>query len=281
MSTTTTNNDDNDGDPTTQRRDRVCALAAREALFPLQIDWRRSRSHRTVFPAVEVLSELRHDLLDAVPASKLFPKRVVLVREIGSSELKWNGQPDISDDGTIEVIPQKLSVRCMECSTNEIDRDLRSFVRSRREEEGGGSEIVLCSNRLLRKDASTLLPERSDLPARTVHAVEEALAYEMSKIRDAWRRPDRARETITCRQLAAVELRAAQASACYLRRTGRETRRGSALPLGTAQLPPSWQRGLQDRCVWHQATKATARTFAAQGEAAACVDEVFDRVVKK
>lgn len=115
---------------------------ARAALFPKQIN--RDGSHSTIFPAVDALSQIREGAMAADPnraQSSFFPKRVVVVREIGHEDtLKWNGQPDIEDkDASFDVIPRMLSVKCMECAHLKIPKGKKAFTT---DTSNDGNEIV-------------------------------------------------------------------------------------------------------------------------------------------
>ena len=242
-SNTTTN------DPPSTPRDHFCAQLARAALFPLTVDW--NGHHHRFFPALELLDQLRGKLLQSNPnqaVSKLYPKRVVVVKAIGSDQLQWNGQPDITDDARMEIIPDTLSVKCAECEGTQL-----AYL-------GHQNELVLCSNNVVQDK----IPERlqqTDLPPRSLRKVEEALARELVKFTNTDAPPN------TCESLAQLEVQAAQAAECYYGKSATETRRGSGI----------WFRRSRDRCIKNLAIREASRVYSKQ-EASECVDAVLKQI---
>jgi hypothetical protein len=280
------NNSDND--PPITRRDRECAAFARAALFPMIVDW--DGKHHAIYPALQVLEGIRKDAVNLfqTPFSALFPRRVVLVPS--ASGMQWNGQPNIIDS-SVEVIPDRLTIKCMECSKGDFRT---AFVRSRQASQYSSDtdakchEIVLCTNRLLKGDikaskdsssSSSLLDQRKDLPPRSLKAVEEALAHQLSIVRDqhfsAAPSPAQQTDSSPCQQYAELELRAAKVAECMFEQKGSEVRRGSRLlPPGFSWLPGELQQNLQHRCIRSVATQATGREFGVpQGKQ--CVKQVL------
>jgi hypothetical protein len=268
-------------DPPVTPRDRACAAFARAALFPLSVDW--SGQHHAIYPALQALDLVRTDLVNerSTPFSALFPRRVMIVRSTTKSEtVKWNGQPDIVDS-SVEVIPNVLMVKCMECSDDDSSYGTaNAFVRTKEDRDKNAChEIVLCTNRLLRRDYSkskdpALLEQQRDLPPRSLAAVEEALAHQIQKVR-AQQHVDK--DESPCEQLAAVEVQAARLAECLFQKQGTEIRRGSCLkPPGFSLLPGFLQQNFRNRCVRAVATQATAGEFG-KAEGRKCVNKVLDR----
>ena len=238
-------------DPPSTEQDRFCAQLARSALFPLTVDW--DGAHHKFFPALEALERLRKNLLDAEPnqaLSKVYPKRVVVVKAIGSDQLQWNGQPDVQDDSSFQVIPDKLNVKCMQCPDDRL-----AYLRNQ-------NEIVVCSNNVIHEPIPERLQQR-DLPPKSLQAVEEALAHQISCY-------DGISEATTCEKLAALELRAAEFGECYYGSSKQQVRRGSGLPPGYSWLP--FKGYLKSACVKKVAARETCREYE---NGASCVDAVL------
>ena len=155
----------------------------------MKVDW--SGKHHTIYPALQALDLVRKDALDKkkTPFSSLFPRRVMLV-PLPTGDMQWSGQPDIVDS-SVEVIPNMLSVKCIQCSEETVAKGTKAFTRTKEQEISGQKsichEIVLCTNRLLQSDYSkssdpTLLEQRRDLPPRSLQVVEEALAHQVTKV---------------------------------------------------------------------------------------------------
>jgi hypothetical protein len=265
-------------DPPVTPRDRACAVFARAALFPLGVDW--SGEHHVIHPALQALDLVRKDLVtqQSTPFSSLFPRRVMIVPSTTRSGIvKWSGQPDIVDS-SVEIIPNRMTVKCMECDSSY--GTAKAFVRTKEDRDKNTChEIVLCTNRLLQRDYSkskdpTLLEQRRDLPPRSLAAVEEALAHQIQKVR-AQQYVDK--DESPCEQLAALEVQAARAAECLFQKQGTEIRRGSCLkPPGFSLLPGFLQQTFRNRCVRAVATQATAGEFGKE-EGRKCVNTVLDR----
>lgn len=286
-------------DPPTTNFDRDCAALARAALFPLQIN--RDGSHRTIFPALEALDKIRDDLIRQFPdraESSFFPRRVVLVKSVGlnpnamvhNGQWQWNGQPDLEEsNASLEVIPQRLSVKCLDCSklTEQLKANTTAFLRTKEHQYYGQdqptheTELVLCSNKLLKKDYNpTKMIDFDFPPPKSMHAVEEALAHQLSKVRDLQDPSSDGNSTesqsLSCQQLVNSELRAAKASECYFQSKGRkEIYKGSQLPVGYSFMPfKGWQ--LQ-KCLQNVTLKATqnhpvcSTDNAEDGDAKTCI----------
>ena len=263
--------------PTASQRDRDCAFLARSVLFPLQIN--RDGSHPTIFPALEALSVLRTDAMaansDRAPSS-FFPRRVVVVRASSENDgsVQWNGMPDI-ENASFDVVPDIISVRCMECA--KFQPGVKAFVQKAKK----GREIVLCSDRLLKKDYTH--ENVTDLPKKSLAVVEEILAHQVTKIGIAAKfendkTANASYDPATCQGLAAAEILAARVSECYYAKAGKEVKRGSGLATGYSLLPRFLQKSLREGCIRSVATKATEKDFA-KGQGKKCVREVFDTVM--
>jgi len=210
-------------------------------------------------------------------------------------KVQWNGQPIIKES-SVEIIPNVLTVKCMECDAGNKDNKTTTktaFTRSKVVEERGDTqlchEIVLCTNRLLKKDYAkskdpTLLEQRKDLPPQSLAAVEEALTREIIKIREQSRQvksdnnnddsiPNKKKE---CEKFAAIEIEAARRAECFYEKKGSEVRKGSCLkPIGFSWLPKALQQNLLNRCVKATATKMTCREFG-KTEGTQCVARVME-----
>lgn len=255
---------------------RGCAVLAREALFPTSIDW--NGKHRAIHPALQALDLLRVDAISSenVPYSKLFPRHVIVVPSPGG--MQWNGKPDIVD-ASIEVIPNKLGVKCIPCGT--YKDGVKAFTERREDAtKKVFHEIVLCSDRLLKNDFDkstdlTLLGQRGNLPKRSLAAVEESLAHEITKIRHEVT-VNQDNSLTTCEKVAMMEVIAARLAECLYQKEDSEIHRGSALGhFGFSLLPQSLQERVRRRCVREIATKATEREFGNEGTK--CVDVAFQR----
>mmetsp|Transcript_8681 Transcript_8681/g.13833 ORF Transcript_8681/g.13833 Transcript_8681/m.13833 type:complete len:312 (+) Transcript_8681:91-1026(+) len=294
-------------DPPVTPQDESCAVFVRNALFPLRRDYATSNNkhqHHHIHPALDALDRLRKELVEKreTPFSSLFPRGVMLV-PTASGEMLWNGQPNIDDGAaaTVQVVPDVLSVKCMECSSlgSSIQKGVRSFLRSKKRYDGSEeSELVVCSDRVLQadyrkkvaagKDAQTLLNERKDLPAYSMKIVEESLAHEMSKLVVLETPPEgnytaqsptrtASAKTMSCEEFAGVELFAAKVAECMFEQKEAEIRRGSRLgPTGFSWLPRSLQTNFQNRCSLEVAKEFTAREFGGK-EAKSCVNKAWKK----
>lgn len=269
-------------------RDNACAVLARAALFPVSIDY--AGNHHLIRPALQALDVLRKQVLGAenIPVSKLFPRHVIVVPS-ASGGMQWNGQPDIHrNTASFEVIPEKLSVKCMPCGDKNDGKE--AFIQSLEHKEANRihEEIVLCTDRLLKSDYlkssdPTLLEQRKDLPPRSLAAVEESLAHEIRKIHISRKLVDKQRVNgddtsaswSECDRYAHIELQAARMAQCLFRREGSEIYRGSALrpQSGFSMLPESLQTDLQHRCARKVATEATTEIFGKE-RAEECISRV-------
>jgi hypothetical protein len=141
-------------------------------------------------------------------------------------------------------------------------------------------EIVLCSDRLLKNDFDksadlTLLGQRGNLPKRSLAAVEESLAHEITKIRHEVT-VNQDNSLTTCEKVAMMEVIAARLAECLYQKEDSEIHRGSALGhFGFSLLPQPLQERVRQRCVREIATKATKREFVNEG--AKCVDVALQR----
>lgn len=272
------------GAPT--HRDYDCAQMARQALFPKQIN--RDGTHSTLFPAAEALTKIREDAMTADPnraPSSFFPKRVVVVREIGHDTLKWNGQPDIEDkDASFEVIPSMLSVKCMQCA--HMPKGVHAFFTSQKD---GEKEITLCSDRLIKSDYKPSTGAFLDIPPRSYAALEEALAHQVTLVGNQLECNRGGSDPTTneadppstsCKGMAVSEIKAARAAECYYNKSENEVKRGSCLPLGYSLLPTSLQTTFLNRCIRSVATKAVTEKFGSL-EGKQCVEEALNEVGKK
>ena len=304
--------------------DKDCAFFVRDALFPLRRDWgskigrgSQGRNHSQIHPALMALDRLRTDLIDLRPNStsfsNIFPRGVLLVSKsdaLGNSEnkaMEYNGQPDVDESTAIvKVIPNLLTVKCMRCNGSTFlpgsSSSSKTFVREKYKpwknpedddyESSKEHELVLCSDRILQKDyyaqnSRKQQHRREDLPMRSMGAVEEALAREITKLQVQsdgsvdtttgkekppvlypsfrTKQPDDA--TASCEEFARLEIMAARAAECLLvskqddaTRKTIETRMGSALSPKSlfSVLPGSLQRNFVDRCAFKVATQNTA-----------------------
>lgn len=265
----TTMSSNNNHDPPSTARDHFCASLVRAALFPLRVDYGNNRfyHHQHFFPALQALEQLRLVLIQKHPdwgASQLYPKRVVVVKGVGSSGWQWNGQPDIDDDATVSVIPNHntLSVKCMECPQNIGER--LAYLRHQ-------NEIIVCSNNVVKdsRDIPETNAPQTDLPPTPLRMVEEALARELVQFR-VMAIHNNNNQTPTCHALAALQLEAAKAAQCYYARSATETRRGSGLGRFTRQ----------SHCVRTVAIRETSRLYS-KAESKACVDSVLKQQQQK
>ena len=290
--------------PPTQK-DLDCAFLARDVLFPLKIQ--RDGSHPQQFPASEAVARVRdaamaHD--EDRAASSFFPRGIVVVHNNTTTssssntlnnELQWNGQPDIdTTTASVSVIPQLLSVRACVCGDRET-RDAYIVESSPKHayssnNKGREREIVLCSDKLMKKDyhPSKSMPEQTP---QSLVAVETALAHQVTKVgllMDRERRTADASSSLSCSDVAAMEVQAARAAECYYRQTKgifgqnhrshrgpavtTETKRGPALGhAGFSWYPTRVQTWLQERCIRAVATRAATVACPTRREASSCV----------
>lgn len=280
-------------DPPSTPRDRHCAALAREALFPRRVS--RDGHRPTLFPALEGLTKLRLEAMLSNPNvshANFFPKGVIVVRPVAGNfapdELQWNGQPDIDDaTATFAVVPRMIAVKCMECSgmtlPTTVDKNVKSFVRHSqsgltRQGRGEGSErnreIVLCTNRLLQKDYDEDKIKRLEFPQKSLAAVEEALAREVTKMRDSLK-VERGEIQEGGISTAHSEVVAALAAECYFNRHGKEVKKGSQLQAGFSMLPSPLQAWARNRCIRSVASKAIQREVDNANDAKSLLDDAM------
>jgi hypothetical protein len=295
MSSSSSNVETTEG-PTQQ--DKACAVLVREALFPLQKDW-KAQHHVAIHPALDVLDKIRRDLVTIrdTPFSNLFPRKVMLVPVSGSAgrEMQWNGQPDILDDINVEVVPDVLSVQCRQCPINDVKNGIKAYLNNNTttskfsDYTNPGLELVVCSNAVLQKDydkfaarenAETLLEQRRDLPTRSLQIVEETLAHELTKLQVNSDTSDIERPFLQppkndCHKYAEMELLAARAAECLYEHRGTEIRKGSNLKpsVGFSLLSQSKRQDYISRCAQQVAIRDTSRVYG-RNEATKCVKEV-------
>ena len=268
--------------------EEATAIYVRNALFPLQRDYGTSNhQHNQIHPALTALDRIRKDLVDKqeFPFSNLFPRRVMLVRTASSGQMDWNGQPDIDDDATIEIVPDVLTAKCIPCNNIVKNKTILSFLRSKERYDGNQeTEVVVCSDRVLQNDykkqvaagndAQVLMDTKVDLPAHTQKVIEETLAHVLSKV--VVLTPDSktndgtfktitqiaSAKTMPCEQYAGIELLAAKAAECMFEQKEGEIRRGSRLrPVGFSLLPGALQKNFQNRCAQEVAKEFVGLEF--------------------
>lgn len=239
-----------------QDQDRDCANLARAALFP-------KRMHRDVadtshFPALLQLDLLRSQTLSTTHAasiSSVFPRHVVVVRNLADGGTQWNGEPDLETGKEIkfQILPDRLSVICSssvckELNLNNDDKSLRAF---RRVTAAGEEEIVLCSDRI-----------------QSYQAVEEVLAHQLVQVR-----------LQDDKNKAQVELQAAKAAECYFSRHSydgkAQVKKGSRLQTGYSWLPVFIQTWSMNKCLSVVAMEhlVTQKQFQTKDEAQKAVQE--------
>jgi hypothetical protein len=282
------------------------------------------------------LDRLRTDLIElrssSTSYSNIFPRGVLLVTKsealVGSNSsagsetatraMEYNGQPDVDEStASVEVIPNLLTVKCMACNANRFlpgaSSASKAFVREKHKpwknpvgDDDKEFELVVCSDRVLQKDyykqfgnpESRQQHQREDLPVRSMGAVEETLAREITKLsvqsessseKNGYANKatppisplsfpsstsDKDAAAASCEAYARLELLAARAAECLLvhrtdeasRRTT-ETRMGSALfPKSlVSMLPRSLQNSFVDRCSLKVATRHTLEAAGSSG----------------
>lgn len=261
--------------------------------FPRRVS--RDGRRPTLFPALEGLTKLRLEAMLSNPDvshANFFPKGVIVVRPVAGNfapdELQWNGQPDIDDaTATFAVVPRMIAVKCMECSgmtlPRTVDKNVKSFVRHSqsgltRQDRGEGSErnreIVLCTNRLLQKDYNEDKIKRLEFPQKSLAAVEEALAREVTKMRDSIK-VDRGEIQEGDISKAHSEVVATLAAECYFNRHGKEVKKGSQLQAGFSMLPSPLQAWARNRCIRSVAGKAIQHEVDNANDAKSLLDDAM------
>jgi len=264
-------------------RDYDCAVFARAALFPGRMH--RDGAHPHHFPALAVLEAYRQRLLaSSSHPSSLFPRGVILVRNLGGAEgqLQWNGAPEIDkQSASFEVIPHRLSVRCtsecdqytqqmkqtallLETKNDKIDNNNSDTTTV----EDGETVLVLCTDRLLPSRGSDYREPldaaiAQELPPRAYRKIEEAVAHQVAKIAAAAPSSSgsstatgTSEDDNNIAAAAHLELEAAKAAECYY--SGRHrydnkhmptVKRGSQLPRGYGWMPGVLQNYLHRQCL--------------------------------
>ena len=284
----------------------------------------KSGNHHQIHPALMALDRLRMDLINLRPKttshSNIFPRGVLLVKKSdalvaetssttsSSTTMEYNGQPDVDESTAIvEVIPNILTVKCMSCNGTtpflpSSSSKAAAFVREKPKpwknpddddyQSGMEHEMVVCSDRILQKDYyqrfgnhSKLYQHRQeDLPVRSMAAVEETLAREITKLQvhgdsngdgkpvsyrsfPSSSSSDTATALASCEAYAGLEILAARAAECLLsRKTDEATGRTTEIRTGSALAPPKFlfsmlphalQRNFVDRCAFQVATQHT------------------------
>ena len=306
LPTTTANMSSNDEDtnsPASQKDDKACAILAREALFPMKLDWNKGQ-HVSIHPALDVLEQLRKDLVAVrdMPFSNLFPRHVMLVPVPGTSarEMQWNGQPDVGEDNTVEVLPNVLTVKCQQCPIEDVKAGVKAYLSQSSNSYSNTLELNVCSNAVLQKDyrkfarrenAETLLEQRRDLPTQSLQTIEETLAHELAKLQintdvDDFERPllqkiprpqskdGGALALDDCQPYAKLELLASRAAECMYERRGSEVRKGSNLrpSVGFSLLPTRTQQQYISRCAQEVTIHNLSQLYGKEG-AKQCVKD--------
>jgi hypothetical protein len=272
------------------QKDLDCASLARDAVFPLKVQ--RDGSHPQQFPASEAVARVRDAAMEYHSDradSSFFPRGIVVVHDVNDQTLQWNGQPDINNaDASVSIIPKLLSVRCQMCGDGR-----EAFVR-RKANDQQEREIVLCTDKLLKKDYSpSKFSQGETTPAQSLVAVETALAHHVTKIgvqveKELQEPPgsitskSNTTTTTSCPDLAAMEVLAARAAECYYSQTkgvwgqkAAEIKCGPALGHPGYSLYPQFiQSMLQDKCVRAVAIDATAREYK-KAQARTCVNQAM------
>lgn len=249
---------------TSTDQDQVCASLARSSLFPKRMH--RDAADDSHFPALLQLDLLRHSCLQSLAnasISSVFPRHVVVVRNLSDGGTQWNGEPDFSDAQSVSfsVIPEVVSVRC----TSDCDRFLssksqRAFVQR---QSGGRSpearEIVLCSDRILQRDSADAKYHgvAKELPPKSYQAVEEVLAHALVQVRQQQQQKSSSEKQQ--HTAADTEVQAAKAAECYFSRHTydgtKQTKKGSRLQTGYAFFPTSLQGWSMSKCLSAVATE--------------------------
>jgi hypothetical protein len=280
------------------KQDKACAVLVREALFPLQKDWNEGH-HVQIHPALDVLDKIRKNLVTVrdTPFSNLFPRKVILVPVPGTSgrEMQWNGQPDVTEDCTVEIVPDVLNIHCKQCPIDDVKAGIKAYISKSSNNYNHTMEMTVCSNAVLGNDyekfarlenVETLLELKRDLPKRSLQTVEETLAHELTKLQvnpdtNDYQRPlllpptPNASNVDDCHTYAQLELLASRAAECMYEKRGSEVRKGTNLrpSLGFSLLPSKTQQEYISRCTQEVAIRNLTRAYG-RNEATKCVKNV-------
>ena len=239
--------------------DRECASIARAALFPERMH--RDSGDTSHFPALLQLDMLRESVLENAPhasISALFPRHVVVVRNLADEGIQWNGKPDYDDPSNVSftVVPDVLSVRCTSnCGDFAEDKSLRGFRRT----FSRGQEILLCSDRVMNRDHTDAKYRgvAKDLPPKSFQTVEEVLSHHLVHIRHDQVAGKGNRDGGLS---ADVDVEAVRAGECYFSRHdydgNTQTKRGSRLQIGYSWLPSVAQNWSMGRCISNAALRS-------------------------
>ena len=158
---------------------------------------------------------------------------------------------------------------------------------------GVEKEIILCTDRLLKSDykPDQMMMGFADMPPKTLVAVEETLAHEITLVRDQLQKSDDNYRP-SCLEQAASEIRAAAAAECYFNQSrNKELYKGSRLrpSVGYSLLPRSVQSWSQNRCIRSVATEAANVSFACspgnnegkKGLGKQCVEEAYQKLMNR
>lgn len=232
--------------PTDQ--DRTCASLARAALFPKRMH--RDAADSSHFPALLQLDIVRDKFLSSWPnasVSSVFPRHVVVVRNLADGGIQWNGEPDLEkNEVSFAVIPDHLSVTC----SSQCDPAFQGRAYRRTATTGTKQEIVLCSDRILQKDSKDPKYKgvAKELPPKSLQAVEEVLAHHLVQVGQ-----QKANQNCGVQEQAKIELQAAKAAECYFSQHTYEDRpqikKGSRLQTGYSYLPSFLKTWSMNKCL--------------------------------
>ena len=248
---------------TSTDQDRICASLARSSLFPKRMH--RDSADDSHFPALLQLDLLRDSCLQSLTnatISSVFPRHVVVVRNLADGGMQWNGEPDFDTPASVSfsVIPNYVSVRCTsDCDKYLTSKSQRAFQQQSHDKILGGAstEIVLCSDRILKKDSldASYKGVAKELPPKSFQAVEEVLAHELVKVRLNSKNSSSSDNL----EKANVQVEAARAAECYFSRHNyddkKQIKKGSRLQTGYSWLPAYLQGWSMSKCLSAVATE--------------------------
>ena len=220
----------------------------------------RDAADASHFPALLQLDLLRDSCLRSLAnasISSVFPRHVVVVRNLADGGMQWNGVPDFNDSSSnsFSVIPGHLSVRCTsDCDQFLTSKSQRAFQRP----NAAGNEIVLCSDRILQSDSQSAKYKgvAKELPPKSLQAVEEVLAHELVKVR---RQQEHSQKNIHATEKADTEVEAGKAAECYFSRHTydgqKQIKKGSRLQTGYSMLPSFLRGWSMSKCLSAVATE--------------------------